>query len=268
MLVYCTLGAFSGEILQGKINSGRALQERVAEAGYDGIEIGLTVLNYPQGTRLLEGLDYKKVTFHSDFHEFSLGSANAYRRRGAIEQLRDEIVLSAEKGVRVLTFHPGYEGKKLSREQSHANVIACLDEVMKTHGELLQNGTLTLSLENMSNNPEKLCRTEDELERVFEAHPSLGMTCDLAHCALNQFDIGRFLDRIGRWIRHVHVSGYSPGRGHSDVSLAESEVDMRPFIRRLAGEDMVFCIENRDRKLTDESRKVLESVRDSLTCSA
>ncbi len=263
MYIYTTLGPFKDEISQGSISSGRVLEERVHEAGYDGIELSLSLLHHPDGRRLFEEIEFDNVTFHSDHNEFSLGSQNPYRRRAAVDQLRDETALSIENSVSILTFHPGYQGKKVSRDQAHANVIAALEEVMNTHAEALADGNTVLSLENMGASDDKLCRTVDELEQVLAALPQLGLTIDIAHCAYNQLDIDEFLDRLGSRVRHVHVSGYKNGHPHKKVSLPESELEMSPFIRRLKSDDMIFCIESSTLEVADETRAVLESVRDT-----
>ena len=263
MRIYTTLGPFAEEIRQGEITDGSALQNRVTAAGFDGFEFGLGVLNHPGGRRLLEGLDFTRVTFHSNHFEFSLGSANPYRRKAAIQQLRDEIDLAVANAVSVLTFHPGFEGKRIPREESHRIVIDSLGEVLSTHGGILKGSLTTLALENMDKNLEKLFRTADELEFALTEIPDLGMTCDLAHCALNQFDISKFIDRVGKWIRHIHISGYKAGLPHSKVSLKESEVDFSNFVQRLTSPTMVFVIENGTLPLAHESRMFLESLRNS-----
>lgn len=263
MYIYTTLGPFTDDIRQGAISSGRELQQRVYEAGFDGIELSLGMLYEPTGQNLLESIDFGNVTFHSDHNEFSLGSQNPYRRRAAVEQLGDEVAVCIDKRVPVLTFHPGYQGKRVSRHQAHASAIAALGEVIAAHTVALESGNVTLSIENMGASEDKLCRTPEELEQVLAAHPALSVTFDIAHCAYNQLDTGEFLDKLGERVRHVHVSGYRPGLPHKKVALYESEVDMRPIIQRLNRDGMIFCIESSALEVACRSKAVLESLRDS-----
>ena len=263
MYIYTTLGPFKDDIRRGAISSGSELQQRVYQAGFDGIELSLGMLYEPTGQSLLESIDFGNVTFHSDHNEFSLGSQNPYRRRAAVEQLGDEIAACIDKGVRVLTFHPGYHGKRVSRQQAHENVIAALGEVIRAHTVALDSGNVTLSIENMGASEDKLCRTPEELKQVLDAHPALSLTFDIAHCAYNQSDCDEFLDKLGERVRHVHVSGYRAGLPHKKVALDESEVDMRPVIQRLNRDGMIFCIESNALEVACRSKAVLESLRDS-----
>lgn len=267
--IFTTMGQYARDAMTGRITSGAQLSQRVYEDGYDGIELHMAMLDMPKAAPLLEGLDPAGLTFHSNQFEFSLGSVNRYRRRAAIEQLRDELDYAAMKGARVLTFHPGFEAKKSTRAQSHDWVIASLAEVIESHGEMLRSGQVVLGLENMDSSPEKLCRDEAEIARVLDAHPELSLTCDLAHCAIGRLDIDRFVDRFRDRIRHVHVSGYIPGKSHGKVSLAQSRLNLSPYIRKIATaadgkRDIAFCIENKTPALSRASRKVLQAVRDAL----
>ncbi len=264
MEIFTTLSPFGKELEAGSIRSGEQLQQRVREAGFDGIELHLRILEYPEGRKLLEGLDYRSVSLHSNHHEFSLGSANRYRRHAAVEQLSDELALAAEKGARMLTFHPGYEGKKISRRQAHDNMITALGTVFSRHSTLIDGMNTELAVENMDDTTTKLCRFEEEVERVLQAYPKLGLTCDLAHCAIGGHDVEGFVQRFESRIRHLHVSGFKPNTSHSAVSLPQSELDLRPVINRLAKRDLIFCIENKTLELTMESRDFLVALRDAL----
>ncbi len=264
MRILATLGPFLDDILSGSIGSGSELMRRIYDAGFDGVEIHLSVLDHPHGRRLLEGLEYRNVTFHSNHHEFSLGSANRYRRRAAVQQLKDELTLAADRGVPVLTFHPGFEGKKLTRSQSHTNLCESLSELLRSYSSLLDSGKTILALENMDDTASKLCRRQEEIEAVLGAFPPLGMTCDLAHCALGGLDIEQFIAQLSSRICHVHVSGYQPGVSHGKVSLPRSELDLEPFIRRIARSDLTFVIENKTLAIAEESRGLLQAVRSAL----
>ncbi len=86
MRIFTTLAPFADGLLSGSVASGSDLMRRVLDAGYDGIEVHLGILAHPLGSRLMDGLDHQRVTFHSNHHEFSLASANRYRRKAALLQ--------------------------------------------------------------------------------------------------------------------------------------------------------------------------------------
>jgi sugar phosphate isomerase/epimerase len=258
MRIFANLSPFAPQILAGGISSGGELMREVERHGFDGIEMNLAALTRPGGERLFEGLDYDRVTFHSNYFEFNPGAANPYVRDAAVRQLQDEMAFAAGRGALVLTFHPGMRGKKASREESLENAVASIRRVIEQGGELLASGRPVLCVENMDASPEKLCGSEEELAFVLERLPGVGLTLDLAHVGLRGLDVGRFAGRFAERIRHVHASGVIAGKSHGEVSLDQSTVDFSAFVKGYAASDRIVCIENRSLELACATRGVLE----------
>ena len=226
--------------------------------GFDGIEVNLFCLTRPGGERLLEGLDYDRVSFHSNYLEFNPGASNPYIRDAAVRQLQDEIALASKRRALVLTFHPGAQGKRASREESLENTVASIRSVIDRCSGAVASGRPFFCVENMDQKPDKLCGAEEELAFVLERLPEVGLTFDVAHAGLRGLDIPRFASRFADRIRHVHVSGVIEGRPHGEVSLAESTVDFSAFFRGFGSSDRIACIENRSLALACATRRVLE----------
>ena len=253
----CTnLSPFGEDLRSGALSSGFDLMERVDKAGFDGLEVNLQILQHPSARKLLDGLDYSRVSFHSNYLEFTLAASNRYVREGCIRQLTDEIALAGERGVRLLTFHPGGKGKGITREQSLDNLRASL-EALRPKAE---EAHVTLCLENMDDSPDRLCSAAEEIRRTLARLPWVPLTCDFAHLALTGADIGAFLDEFAPRIAHAHVSGALPGTSHGNVSLPMSAVDLRPHLARMAGREIRLVIENKSLPLALESRDELRRI--------
>lgn len=69
MEIFANLSPFAGEIADGSIITGEDLMKRVDNAGFGGLEMNLRYLDHPEGNHLLEGLDFRRVSFHSNFLE-------------------------------------------------------------------------------------------------------------------------------------------------------------------------------------------------------
>ncbi len=258
MRIFANLSPFAPQILAGAISSGRELMREVDRHGFDGIEVNLVTLTRPGGERLLDGLDYDRVSFHSNYFEFNPGASNPYVRDAAVRQLQDELALASRRGARVLTFHPGAKGKRASREESLENAVASIRRVIEQSSGLLASGRPFLCVENMDASPEKLCGTEEELAFLLDRLPEVGLTFDLAHAGLRGLDIERFASRFAGRIRHVHASGAIAGTPHGEVSVEESTVDFSAFVRGYASSDRIACIENRSLELACASKRALE----------
>ncbi len=258
MRIFANLSPFHQQILAGAIRSGNELMREVDRHGFDGIEVNLVSLTRPGGERLLDGLDYDRVSFHSNYLEFNPGASNPYTRDAAVRQLQDELALASRRGALVLTFHPGMKGKRASREESLESSVASVRRVVEQSSGILASGRPLLCVENMDASPEKLCGAEEELAFVLERLPEVGLTFDVAHAGLRRLDIGQFVSRFGSRIRHVHVSGVIDGRPHNEVSLEESTVDFSAFLRGYGSSDGIACIENKSLELACATKGVLE----------
>ena len=162
----------------------------------------------------------------------------------------------------MLTFHPGSKGKRLTREDSFERSIETIAGVLENFRNRINAGKTVLCYENMDNSPDKLCRSPEENEEYLRRLPDLWMTFDIAHAGLNSLDIGAFLERLGKRVRHIHASGVVPEKSHGDVSVEESLVDLvtplGEFLSASDHRDIVVCLENRTMDLAMASQRFLE----------
>lgn len=258
MRIFANLSPFVPQLLCGAIASGKDLMREADRRGFDGIEVGLAWLTRPGFERLLDGLDFERVSFHSNYFEFNPGASNPYVRDAAVRQLCDEIALASSRGALVLTFHPGMQGKRASREESLEHVVASIGRVIEQSAGALASGRPLLCMENMDAKPDKLCGAEEEIAFVLERLPEIGLTFDVAHAGLRGLAIERFASRLGSRIRHAHASGALSGKAHGEVSLEESSVDFSAFFRSYGASDRIVAIENRSHELAAASKGALE----------
>ncbi len=258
MRIFANLSPFAPQLLAGVLRTGGELMREVDRHGFDGIEVNLVCLTRPGGERLLDGLDYDRVTFHSNYLEFNPGASNPYIRDAAVRQLQDELALASLRGALVLTFHPGMKGKRLGREASLENSVASIRRVLEQGPGIPASGRPLLCVENMDQSPEKLCGAEEELAFVLERLPEIGLTFDVAHAGLRGLDIERFVSRFGSRIRHAHVSGVIAGKPHNEVSLEESTVDFSAFLRDYGSSDGIAIIENKSLELACATKHALQ----------
>lgn len=254
--IYAGLGPFRDDLLAGRIGGGANLAAAAKDAGLDGLEINPFGLELARDAGLSLGIaDLRgiELSLHSNYLDFSLASPNSYVRRAAVAQLHDELALAELHEIEVLTFHPG-RVRSVDRRTALELFWQALSQVCD-HGRSVQ-----LCLENMDHKDQKLCTREEEIGATLDRFPSLRLTVDLAHLGLRNADIGAFLDQFEHAVAHVHVSGVIHGTPHSKVSLAESSIDLSPYIERLADRNLAFVIENGTRQTLDESLGVLRKL--------
>lgn len=261
MQIYTSFGAIREHVMSGRVRSTVQVMGVIRDAGLDGMELNTYVVHHPElyaPTMTLnpDEFDWTRITIHSNYVDFNLGSINSYVRQACLTQLRAEAAEANSRGVRTLTFHPG-RAKKIPREQAMNLLWGSLEEFFSEWQAPLPR----VCLENMDDKPGKLCNTFEEIRATLSRFPQLWLTIDFAHLGLNRADIGAFIDEFGDRIAHVHVSGVRFGVSHSKVPLTESEVDLRPHLARLADRDLVAVIENGDWDTMMASKAVVESVR-------
>jgi sugar phosphate isomerase/epimerase len=231
------------------------------QAGLDGLEINAYVLEaaelFAPGLGLspdrLDSLDCSRISLHSNHVDFNLGSLNPYVRRAASKQLLDEAALASAHGIGILNIHPGWV-KKIERRQA---LRFFWDSLSSFFSACPEQGP-RICLENMDQRPEKLCNRAAEIRSTLQRFPRLNLTVDFAHLGLTGADIGAFVAEFDQRIAHVHISGVQNGVPHGRVSLDESRIDFGPYLRRLAGRDLIAVIENRSWEAMLASKSVIE----------
>ena len=234
--------------------------ETVQSAGLDGIEINCYILDLPDILSFkrplsLGDFDCSKASLHSNHIDFNPGSPNPYTRRAGIAQLKEEIIIAEEHGIRTLTIHPGFV-KKIPRSMALSFFWDSLQEAL----DYCPLNKTRLCLENMDNKADKLCNNTEEIRSTLDRFPNLCLTVDFAHLGLNRMDIGAFLNEFDKRIAHIHISGVIDGVAHGKVPLTESRIDFRPYLRRFKDRDIAVVIENRSWENVLSSKTVIDTI--------
>ena len=87
-------------------------------------------------------------------------------------------------------------------------------------------------------NLENLTETADDLDRVLNAAPDLGITLDVGHANLHGLEniSISIIDRLGQLIRHVHLHDNRGGTGQYDdlhLPIGHGRVEFKPIITSL-----------------------------------
>ena len=254
MRIFANLSPFATDIAGHDWHTGAELLEHAYKKGFDGLEVNLRVLENPDTLWVISELDGNAVSFHSSYQEFNPGSSNRFIRNAAKEQLAYEYALAKEIKVKAVTFHPG-RVKNISRDAAKENFWKTLDEFYSEQTP----DTVRLCMENMDDTPDKLCNTVEEIRQTLDRFPALLLTCDVAHMAKQKIDADSFVAEFGEKIGHLHASGYKPDTKHSQVSLAESDIDFSRAFAMLKDRDIAVAIENKNWKLASETLACIRS---------
>ena len=255
MRVFTTLQPFLARIDQYRHMTGGQLIREASLHGFDGIDVSMRAANARPAPSIMEQLSPESVSFHSNFRDFNLASSNEKRRRSAVDELLRELALANAHQVQTLTFHPGKDDGG-NRETALDLLWASLAEVSDGRDP----GGCRLCVENMDGKPAKLCSLTSEIAATLDRFPSVLLTCDLAHLAMNGLDPIRFLEQFGPRIAHFHASGYIAGRKHQDVPFSLSSVELATAIATIVNEDAAIVIENRNWEVAEESLTAIRSL--------
>lgn len=117
MQIYSSFSSLYSLFQEGSVTNTEELIDTIQSAGLDGFEINCYYLNLPDilsfTTPLsLRDFDCSKVCLHSNHIDFNPSSINPHTRRAGIVQLKEEMHIAEEHGIRTLTIHPGFVKKK------------------------------------------------------------------------------------------------------------------------------------------------------------
>ena len=109
-----------------------------------------------------------------------------------------------------------------------------LKEKIKALREIVDYGkrnSVAINLENLT-------ETADDLDRVLNAEPDVGITLDVGHANLHGLEniSISIIDRLGQVIRHVHLHDNRGGTGRYDdlhLPIGHGRVEFKPIIASL-----------------------------------
>ena len=197
--------------------------ERVARAGYDGVEIvgepDNVDLNFLRDQLSKNGVVASSIV--SIFTpERDIVSADASIRENAIHYLKKNINFARDLGAEVVTFTPT-ACMKISPE---LDLSAEWDLALHAARELVTyagDNNVTLALEAWNRYETYLItRTEQAIRFIDEVDsPHLGYMADTFHMAIEERDIAASIRSAGSRLAHVHLADSNraaPGVGHTD----------------------------------------------------
>ncbi|MCU6711874.1 sugar phosphate isomerase/epimerase [Paenibacillus sp. J5C_2022] len=146
--------------------------------------------------------------------EWDPSTLNAGIRDAMIGNIRDIFQLAQRLGIGRLVYHPSYE--PIRPEEREERIAACISN-LHTLGTEAQSHGVRLAVECLPRTC--LANTASEMARLLEAHPGLGICCDVNH--LLQEPPEQFIRKLGASIVTTHISDndgmdekhWLPGKG-------------------------------------------------------
>jgi len=214
--------------------------ERVAKAGYDGVEIvgepDNFDLNFLQQQLSANGIVASSIV--SIFTpERDIVSADAHVRENAINYLKKNIDFARGLGAEIVTFTPTACMKISPTLDLSTEWNLALDAARELAAYAGDNN-VTLALEAWNRYETYLItRTEQAITFIDEVDsPHLGYMADTFHMAIEERDIAASIRAAGSRLVHVHLADSNraaPGVGHTDfepIVSAIAEVGYRGWI--------------------------------------
>lgn len=198
-----------------------ALIARLAEYGYDGVEIPLgqgDAAHYMSLGRRLDALGLERTAVTSLMEDTNPVSPDAAVRAAALDRLRWAIDRAADLGCEALCgpFHSAF--KVFSGNPPAEIEFDRSADVLRAAAEHAHEAGLRLAIEALNRFECYLVTTMDQAKDLVARvdHPSLGVHYDTHHMNIEEKDAAAAIARVGAGITHVHVSENDrgvPGRG-------------------------------------------------------
>jgi len=190
------------------------------------------------------------ASMHGAFYDLVYTSHDPLICEVARKRFVQSIKAAAFHSIERIVFHSTY------RNFHHGGSNAAMDDFLKKSIEFWQGfeqnipDGMTVYLEN--------CEDEDPelFVRILEGINSPKIRCcfDMAHAFCNSsISMDRWIDTLGRWIEHVHLSD-NDGSSDQHLPLGAGKAPLAGGIRKIieqSGEDTVFVLE------CDASKSVL-----------
>jgi len=162
-----------------------------------------------------------ELFIHAPFSDLNIASPNERIRKETLSQIFKAIEIADFLESKIVTLHTGRPspiGMFLREDAWETN--------LKSIGEILEFGSdfdLKLCLENMPNFPGAFCCKIDELRRVLDINPGLGLTLDIAHAHTYGDEI-EYLKELKDRMLHVHLHD-NDGVSDSHSAVGEGNID-------------------------------------------
>ena len=203
--------------------------KRLAQIGYDGIEIGAAsphayprYLNAESRRHLKSVLDHNGIAVASMLPApgggpgFNVASPLEQEREDAIEQYKEVIELCSQLGGKTVLYVAGWQVFGTSRKQAWAWSRAALTEIGKTASDF----GVTIAVEPTPNDSNLIESCDDALELMHEAaSPSVKVMFDTFHAFYRNEVPTDYVYQMGKDLHHIHISDTDrlpPGQGRGD----------------------------------------------------
>ncbi|MCL0039162.1 sugar phosphate isomerase/epimerase [Dehalococcoidia bacterium] len=209
---------------------------RVAEAGYDGVELAIAdpaSINMGEIEQLLEryNLEMPAITTGQAYgiEGLSLTGPAEETRRKAIRRIKDHIKIARNLGATVII---GLIRGESGGEEAEKLLIGALQECAAV------DPTVRLVLEPLNRYETQLVNNVDEALEILDrvGAENVGILFDTFHANIEEVSIEWSIRRAARRIFHVHVADsnrWAPGYGHLDfksILSALQEVHYNGFL--------------------------------------
>ncbi|HTJ29777.1 MAG TPA: sugar phosphate isomerase/epimerase family protein [Acidobacteriaceae bacterium] len=198
------------------------LLERIRAAGFDGVEVPVYKGRDLAISALRKGLadTQMECTICSVLVEdLSLLSEDASIRTRAIDQLRENIAVTAEVGAQLILgpmYAPvGYLPGRRRTEDEWKRAV----EAWQQLGPWLVQHNVTAAIEPLNRFETYFLNTAADAARFCDEvdHPNVGVLFDTFHANIEEADIAAGYRRLGHHLKHVHTCENNrgiPGSGH------------------------------------------------------
>jgi sugar phosphate isomerase/epimerase len=190
------------------------------------------------------------VTTHAPFTD--LNPATPFEPvRGAVERTLEEFVeFSDFVGAKVVTVHPGSVHNEALVPSSAANSMAILKKMLSTAA-----GRLSVSVENQARSTSRyhhpLASTAESLQALLLGDERLRFTLDTGHAHASGLDPFDLSQNAGPRLVEVHLSDNS-GEYDDHLVPGEGTADLKKLTEKLAGSDVLICLELNPHRYTPE----------------
>lgn len=194
---------------------------KVAEAGYDGVELAITdpsSIDVEEIKQLLEryNLEIPALTTGQAYSidNLSLTDPDEEIRREAIQRIEDHISIARDFGAVVII---GLIRGERGGEEAKALLLEALQECAASDLDV------KLALEPLNRYETKLVNNVDEALEVLDrvGMENVGILFDTFHANIEEPSIEESIRKVGPHLFHIHVADsnrWAPGYGHLDFT--------------------------------------------------
>ena len=227
------------------------------EDGFKGIGIMIQEsLNYYMENLSILKQSGLKFCVHANLIDTNIASLNEGIRKESVNQVKEAIILAKALSAEIVTFHPGKYRNYLLEKDAYEKLFISLEELLP----FAKERTIKLALENMEPRGNNLCVKINQIDKVINRYPELGLCLDVAHAGMVTENFIEYLDVFRDKIIHFHISGVNYLNSHVEVSLKESRINFSLIINEISGFECMLRIENRTREKTLESLEFINNI--------